>query len=205
MKRILSSLALTAALLAAFAPAAAANDHSNADLEGVSVKIDNTIEAPAFGFDGETPFGSQGPVAINATVEFAACCDGFYVVDIDGTQVSMKWIGDAQFARVIEPGTYDRYYFTFGEPVLAGARLNGASTLPANVTVTSPTTMTVEVAPGMQVGEGFDAFIDLQLVGAAPAQLAFTGAETTVLAIIGSTAVVAGAGLVAWSRRSDED
>lgn len=203
MKRILSILALSAALLAVFTPAAIADDHAS-PLEGVSVKIDNTIEAPAFGFEGENPFGSQGPVAINATVEFAQCCDGFYAVDIDGTQVSMKWIGDPSFARLIEPGTFDRYYFTFGEPVLAGASLNGASTLPANVTVTSPTTMTVVIGEGMQIGDGYDALIDLQLAGAAPAQLAFTGVETTVLAVIGGTAIAAGAGLVAWSRRNEE-
>lgn len=205
MKRILAILTLTAALLAAFAPAAAADDHLDGDLTGVSIKIENTIESQAFGFTEETPFGAQGPVAINATIEFAACCDGFYEIDIAGSQVSMKWIGDAQFARVIEPGTFDRYYFTFGEPVLAGAGINAASTLPANVTVTSPTTMTVEVAPGMEVGDGFDALIDLQLVGAAPAELAFTGAETTVLAIAGGAAIVVGSGLVAWSRRSEQD
>ncbi len=203
MKRIFSILALSAALLATFTPSAMADNHGGS-LDGVSVKIDNTIEAPAFGFEGETPFGSQGPVAINATVEFAQCCDGFYAVDIDETHVSMTWIGDASFARVIEPGTFDRYYFTFGEPVLAGARLNSTSTLPANVTVTSPTTMTVVIGEGMQIGDGFDAVIDLQLVGAAPAQLAFTGAETTVLAIVGATAVAAGAGLVAWSRRNED-
>ena len=203
MKRILSTLAIGAALLALLAPAAVADDHVDAGLDGVSIKIDNTIESQAFGFLEETPFGSQGPVAINDTIEFADCCDGFYVVDITDTQVSMKWIGDAQFARVIEPGTFDRYYFTFGQPVLAGASINAASTLPANVTVTSPTTMTVEIGPGMQVGDGFDATIDLRLLGAQPSELAFTGAETTTLAVAGGAAIALGAGLLAYSRRKD--
>lgn len=203
MKTKLTTLLLSAALVFVLAPTAQAQDN---DLNDVGVKIVNTIEAPAFGFEGENFFGEQGPVAINATIEFAQCCDGFYEVNLTGNQISMKWIGDAQFARVIEPGTYDRYYFTFLEPVLAGASLNPSSTLPANVTVTSPTEMLVEVAPGMEVGDGFNALIDVAVVGGSggSAELAFTGVETGLAAVGGATAIAAGALLIGWSRRAQK-
>lgn len=198
--RTMAIFVFAAALLATFAPGAHANDH---DLNGVSVKVENTIEAPAFGFDGEAPFGGMGPVQVNATVEFADPEVLYYTIDVTGNQISMTWVGPDNIERVIEEGTYDRYYFTFGEPLLAGATLNGASTLPANVRVTSPSTLTVEVGPGMQVGDAFFSIIDIAIVGdsAPAAELAFTGASTAQLAVIGATAVASGAGLVAWSRK----
>lgn len=196
MKRIISALALAALLVAFAAQPAQADGH---DLNGVSVKVENTIESVAFDFPEETPFGEQGPVAINATIEFAECCDGFYEVDLTGNQISMRWIGAESFARVIEEGTYDRYYFTFGEPVLASASTSSSSTLPVITTVLSPTELLVEVGPGMQVGAGFDALIDVNVSGDAN-ELAFTGVETGPLAVIGVTSIVAGLTLVAWSR-----
>ena len=60
--------------------------------------------------------------------------------------------------------------------------------------------MTVEVGPGMQIGDGFDVVIDVTTV-AGPAELAFTGAGSAELAVIGATAIAGGVGLVAWSRR----
>lgn len=201
MKRKLAMLVLAALLMIGMAPSASADGH---DLTGVGVEIENTIEAPAFGFEGENFFGKQGPRAINATVEFPECCDGFYSVDLTGNQISMKWIGDPNFARVIEDGTFDRYYFTFLEPVLAGASLNASSTLPANVTFTSSTELLIEVAPGMEVGDGFDILVDIAVVGdSSPAELAFTGAETGLLALAGGAAIATGALLVRWSRRSE--
>ena len=198
MKRLFTGLLLAAMMMMAAAPAASADDH---DLNGVSVKIDNTIESQAVGFPEETPFGSQGPVAINATIEFAECCDGFYEVDLTENQISMRWIGEDSFARVIEDGTFDRYYFTFGEPVLAGATLAPSSTLPVEITVVSATEMIVEVGPGMQIGDGFDALIDLTLVGVGPSELAFTGAYSWQIALGGLAAIAVGAGLVAMERK----
>lgn len=96
MRRQLIGVLFALATLLALAPAASADDHG---LDGVSIKIDNTIESQAFGFPEETPFGSQGPVAINDTIEFAACCDGFYAVDLTDSQITMRWIGDDSFER----------------------------------------------------------------------------------------------------------
>lgn len=197
MKRILTTLVLAAALMLTLAPAAQADDH---DLTGVSVQIDNTIESVAFDFPEETPFGSQGPTAIGPGIEFAECCDGFYEIDFAGDQFSMRWIGDPQFARVIEDGTYDRYYINFDEPVLAGAAVASSSTLPATVTVASTTQLIVEIGPGMEVGDGFDATINLTIADGGPTELATTGVDSWQLAIIGATVVLAGMAFVAASR-----
>lgn len=199
MKRLLGIILLATSLLLGFAPTALAQEN---DLNGLSVEVVNTIEAPAFGFEGENPFGAQGPVQINATVEFAVCCDGFYDIDLSGDQISMRWIGDAQFARVIEEGTFDRYYFTFGEPILAGASNSANATLQPNITVLSPTELLVVISSGMEIGDGFDALIDVAVVGgdSSPSELAFTGASTWQLALVGATAIIGGAALVTASR-----
>lgn len=199
MKRLITTLLFTVGLLTALAPAASADGH---DLTGVDVQIDNTIQSVAFNFPDETPFGSQGPETIGAGVEFAECCDGFYAVDLSADQISMTWIGDDDtYARVIEDGTFDRYYFTFDEPVLAGASLNSASTLPADITVASATELLIVVGPGMEIGTGFDALIDVTVAEGGPSELASTGVSSWELAIIGATAIVGGAMLVTWSRR----
>jgi len=197
MKRITTTLLLAFGLLALAAMPASADGHG---LTTTSVEIENTIESPTFGFDEETPFGDQGPKIVGDTVEFPECCDGFYAIDLSSDQISMKWIGDSQYARVIEDGTFDRYYFTFDEPVLESASLNASSTLPVNVTVTSATELIVEVAPGMEVGDGFDALIDVATSEGTPTELASTGVSSWQLAIIGATIVVAGVMLVGWSR-----
>jgi len=108
----------------------------------------------------------------------------------------MKWVGDSQYARVIEDGTFDRYYFTFDEPILKSVSLASSSTLPANLTVSSSTELLVEVAPGMEVGDGFDVVIDVVPLE----ELAVTGAGSAELLIIGLTVLVAGAMLVTAAR-----
>lgn len=189
MKRPFTALVVVVTLIVGSAATALADGHG---LDGVSVTVDNTIESVAFDFPEETPFGSQGPVVVGDGVELPTCCDDFYAVDLSDDQISMRWIGDNSFARVIEDGTFDRYYFTFDQPVLAGASLAADSTLAAKLTVVSATELVVEVGPGLEVGEGFDAIINVTLAEPSPNELAVTGVETWQFAVIGVTAVGAG-------------
>lgn len=98
---------------------------------GVSVTVSNTFQSDAFTGGVELPieelFGMD-PNALFATadvsnsVEFSAYLLGLYDINISENSISFDCVaaaGDPTYGdlfRVLEPNTFDRYYFKFGTP-----------------------------------------------------------------------------------------
>ncbi|KXX70791.1 hypothetical protein [Flammeovirga sp. SJP92] len=94
---------------------------------GSKVNVNNTFQSPAFGYDDEMDFAvisgmNAGDFAADATlsssVEFPAYI-GLYDINISETTITFDVIAPEDdptfsgFWRIIEAGTFDRYYLTF--------------------------------------------------------------------------------------------
>lgn len=138
-------------------------------LIGTSTVLGNTIQTSDGG--GEQSFGPTGTAIVvdNSTDPEFVSFSGAYDIDIDANTISMKF--NASGAPISVPpgtvadGTFDRYYFAFdlasNESISAVSASANASLQP-NVSV-SGNTVVVEIAPGMEVGPGFDALIDVNI------------------------------------------
>ena len=130
--------------------------------QGANVTVNNTFQASAFNINDETDFavisGMQaGAFAADATVsgavEFSAYI-GLYDIDISETSISFDIIAEADdpnfgdLFRVLEAGTYDRYYFTFDEAHnVSGFSSSNPS---VNLRIDAENVLVVEI------GEGYD-------------------------------------------------
>ena len=128
-----------------------------------SVTVTNTFQSTAFTNGAEMPIEelfqvAAGSLAATATVsddiEFSAYLLGLYDINIDKDEITFEVVaqeGDATYGdlyRVLEAGTFDRYYLTFDEE----HRVDGATTSDAavNLRIDSDKILVVEI------GEGFD-------------------------------------------------
>lgn len=127
----------------------------------VQVNITNTIQG-AFTENVEAPYGQDvGFQEIGSGLELDDTATGFvYDISVSETGLSMAWVSNEnndKLARVIEDGTFDRYYIKFDQPILAGASVNTKASLTPDIISISDSELVIQVGPGMEVGPGFDA------------------------------------------------
>ncbi len=163
MKRIILSLilVLSTGLLAACT-------QTTPTLEGSQLTIKNTIQSVAFNIPDESPFGKEITKTLSdGTTSFAASeTELVYDIEVSDSSIKLIWVDNPatkNFERVIEEGTFDRYYLTFDKDVIASATANSSATLVPTITKATGTEIVFEVGPGQQVGVGFDIVIDLKL------------------------------------------
>lgn len=135
------------------------DDQTSTSLSGLSVTVANTFQSDDQTSGREVPFGEPETAVVGSDLEFAPFI--IYDVDISDREIRMDYVGGEELARVIEPGTVDRYRFTFSEPVLTTATADTSAALVPAVTVESPTTLLVEISEGMEIGDGIGAVISL--------------------------------------------
>lgn len=130
---------------------------------GSSVTVTNTFQSTAFTNDAElaiedlfqVPAGSLAATAnVGAAMEFPAYLLNLYDIDIDENQITFEVVAQADdpnygdLFRVLEPATFDRYYFTFGQAQnFTGFTSSNSS---VNVRIDSNQILVVEI------GEGYD-------------------------------------------------
>lgn len=217
-----SLVALVAALVSMLAltmnPAAAQD--SGPLSEGTDVTLRNTLQDPgepeapfptlfglaedAYDENGTVSFGaSEFPTALAQPGTPAGDISGLYDIDMSADSISFTMLpaaDDPFWVNVFgefPDGKFDRYYFTFSEPHnITGATSNNGS---VSLRVDSATVVVVEIASGYDMNPPM-AF-ELSLQQAAAAELAVTGVETTVLAMVAGALVLMGLAAVATSRR----
>ncbi|MEM6431221.1 MAG: hypothetical protein AAF708_18430 [Deinococcota bacterium] len=144
----------------------------------VHMTIKNTFQG-SFSNNIEVPFGNNSSMVLADSMHLDSSLTAFvYDVRINDGTLSMAWISNEdndQLARVLEEGTFDRYYITFSEDILNGASVNAASILSPNITSVTANSLLIEVGAGMQVGPGQDITIDLDIESSAMANMASGG------------------------------
>lgn len=155
-----------------------------------TVEIQNTLQSDAITGGDEVAFAdSGGPIDFSGVVETQVFYD--FTLDADLGLITMEWndsAANAPLARVLEDGTYDRYYFSFEPELLAGATVllvdaDGGIVVPVEganlptVTVVDASSMIVEFGPGVEVGPDFNfAFgLEAETLYSASAQLLVSG------------------------------
>jgi len=130
---------------------------------GSSVTVSNTFQSIAFTNGAETDIEDlfmlpAGSLAASANVgngqEFTAYLLNLYDIDIDENSIRFEVVAQmddptyGDLFRVLEPDTYDRYYFTFD----SDQDVNGASSdnTSVNLQIDSDRVLVVEI------GEGYD-------------------------------------------------
>ena len=130
---------------------------------GSSVTVTNTFQSTAFTSDAELAIEDlfmqpAGSLAATATVseglEFDNYLLNLYDIDINETSISFTCVAEQDdpnygtLFRVLEPATFDRYYFTFTEDQnISGGTSSNSS---VNLRVDSDNVVVVEI------GEGYD-------------------------------------------------
>lgn len=175
---------VAAALLAAlvvvlgFGSGASAEAQAEDDmLAGLPVTVENTFASDELTQGEEIVFGSAGPTKVSDEVEFADCCDGFYDIDIASDRITMTWIGDDEYARTIEAGTFDRYRFTVVGATFANAEADPDQNLVPDVTFFA-NSISVKIAEGDEVGPGQDAVILIEPIVTAESRADAAAADT---------------------------
>ncbi len=174
----LAALTLTLLSLAILTLAGTATAEARSYLGGTEVTVTSSFQSVDLTGGAEVPFGEPVTVQINRRkknepelVQFI----GIYGIDIDSRAIGFTYnLSDGSHfdpARVIEPGTYDRYYFEFESDILIDAWADRSQSLVPMVTVLSPSSLVVEMSPGMEIGDGFDAVIRLRTSRRVPSTL----------------------------------
>jgi len=130
---------------------------------GSSVTVTNTFQSTAFTMDAELAIEDlfmqpAGALAATATVgddlEFDNYLLNLYDIDIDENTISFTCVAEQDdpnygtLFRVLEPATFDRYYFTFAE----AQNINGGSASNASVDLRIDSDNVIVV----EIGEGYD-------------------------------------------------
>lgn len=134
-----------------------------------SVSVRNTLQTAADTASGgtggndlpvEVIFGApEGTYNLSATVsedeaEFSGYLEGLYTIDMKRDEINFELVAGADhpiysaFFRIIEPGTFDRYYFTFEE----GHNIKDWSSDNSSVSLGIISDKEIKV----EIGEGFD-------------------------------------------------
>jgi len=130
---------------------------------GSSVTVTNTFQATAFTMDAELAIedvfmAPAGSLAATATVgdglEFDNYLLNLYDIDIDENSISFTCVAElddpnyGSLFRVLEPNTFDRYYFTFTEDQNVSGFTSSNSSV--DLRIDSEKVLVVEI------GEGYD-------------------------------------------------
>jgi len=172
---------LTVLGVANLAAAAQSEDAEDNVLDGLSVTVENTFASEELTDGEEIVFGSAGPVEISDGIEFDECCDDFYDIDVASDRITMTWIGDDEYARTIEDGTFDRYRFTVVGATFADAVADTEQNLVPDVTFFA-NSISVKIAEGAEVGPGQDAVILLDPIVTAESRAAAEAVAETAAA-----------------------
>ena len=139
-------------------------------LIGMTATVSNTLQSDAQTGGNEVSVGTPASSVVSegtADPEFASFA-GIYDIDIDASSISMTFnlTTASDPSGIVSAGTFDRYYFTFdlaSNETVSSAVADPTATLVPNVRIQGRDTIVVEVAPGMRVGNGFDALINVQV------------------------------------------
>ena len=130
---------------------------------GSSVTVTNTFQSTAFTNDLELPVESlfQIPAGILAAtsnitegVEFPEYLLNLYDINIDKNSITFEVVAESNdptygnLFRVLEPNTFDRYYFTFDKA--QNVKGFSSSNSSVNLRIDAPNVLVVEI------GEGYD-------------------------------------------------
>lgn len=128
-----------------------------------SVTVTNTFQSTAFTMDAELaiedlfmqPAGSLAATAtVGSGLEFDNYLLNLYDIDIDENSISFTCVAETDdpnygsLFRILEPATYDRYYFTFTEDQNVESSTSSNSSV--NLRIDSDRILVVEI------GEGYD-------------------------------------------------
>lgn len=132
---------------------------------GSNVTVTNTFQSTSFTMDAELAIEDlfmqpTGALAATATVGSGLEFDNYLLnlydidIDIDKNSISFTCVAEQDdpnygtLFRILEPATFDRYYFTFNEPQnVSGGSSSNAS---VNLRIDSDKVLVVEI------GEGYD-------------------------------------------------
>lgn len=141
----------------------------SASLKGQSLTIKNTIQSTKFTQGVEKEYGTTTTKVLDSSATAFDDSETKFVYDItvsDDT-ITMNWVSNEnndKLARVIEADTFDRYYLTFSDAVIASASADSGAKLKPTVTVQEDgKKLLIVVGEGMKVGPGFNATINLTL------------------------------------------
>lgn len=134
---------------------------------GSTVTVTNTFQSTAFTSDVETTIEDlfmQSAGALSATntvsdgIEFPAYLLNLYDIDIDASSISFELVAQeddptyGDLFRILEPNTFDRYYFTFDQAQnIQGFTSSNAS---VNLRIDSDRILVVEISSGYDFKPG---------------------------------------------------
>lgn len=131
--------------------------------KGSSVTVTNTFQSTAFTMDAELAIEDlfmqpAGALAATATVDSGLEFDNYllnlYDIDIDENSIVFTCVAELDdpnygtLFRVLEPATFDRYYFTFDE----AQNVSGSSSSNSSVSLRIDSERVLVV----EIGEGYD-------------------------------------------------
>lgn len=140
-------------------------------LIGRDVTVSSTTQSNLGTGGVEVPTGTPATVTVDDGVtdpELISFVDT-YDIDIDAQTIAMNFNlaqGASNPSGVVPAQTFYRYYFQLDladNEFVESASADTGATLTPNVSIQGTDTIVVEVAPGMQIGNGFDALINLNI------------------------------------------
>lgn len=143
----------------------------SASLIGKNVTVRSTTQSNLGTGGVEVPTGVPvtATVADGVTDPEVVSFGDVFDIDIDSQTISMNFNlaqGASDPSRVIEAETFERYYFQLGlaeNEFIESVSADPNATLVPNVSIQGTNTIVVELAPGMQIGNGFNALINLNV------------------------------------------
>lgn len=140
-------------------------------LIGTNAVLSSTFQSIADTDGNEIPFGavSTATVVDNFTDPEIESFIGQYDIDIDANTITMSFnlaAGTADPSGIVATDTFYRYYFDFDlstNESITAVSASANATLQPNVSL-SGNTVIVEIAPGMQIGDNFDALINVDVL-----------------------------------------
>lgn len=145
-------------------------DQTPRSIIGNDFTVSHTYESSLETSGVEVPVGVPATATITSGGPELVSFADIYDIDVDSDSISMVFNLDpgagSDPSRVIEAGTFDRYYFEFDlgtNEFLSTASAAPAATLVPSVSISGSDTIVVAVGPGMQIGNGFNALIDFEV------------------------------------------
>jgi len=162
-----TNLFVVAILFSLFTFTSCGDDEDDFIESGSSVTVTNTFQSTAFTMDAELAIEDlfmqpAGSLAATATVgeglEFDNYLLNLYDIDISENSISFTCVAEeddpnyGMLFRVLEPATFDRYYFTFAEDqnVTGGTASNSS----VDLRVDSDRVIVVEIGAGYDFKPG---------------------------------------------------
>ncbi|MEQ9406435.1 MAG: SdrD B-like domain-containing protein [Fuerstiella sp.] len=163
-------------------------------LIGAEITVSNTYQSAAVTGGLEVPQGQPQRVLVEQSSDDPELTQfqGLYNIDIDGDRIAMVYNLSPNYgsdpARVLELGTFDRYYFDVEglapDEFISSVVAEPTRNLVPNVSLVDADTILVEIGPGMQIGNNFNALI---LVDVEQAPRSIDGETFTVSHTVQST------------------